>query len=52
MACAPLVLGQQRLTEGKQASCWEVSGRRRAGSSAADRAARHWGASALINEGI
>lgn len=52
MACAPVVLGQQRLTEGKQASCWEVSGRRRACSRAADRAARHRGASALINEGI
>lgn len=52
MACAPVVLGRQRLTEGKQASCWEVSGRRRACSRAADRAARHHGASALINEGI
>lgn len=52
MACAPVVLGQRRLTEGKQASCWEVSGQRRACSRAADRTARHRGGSALINEGI
>lgn len=52
MACAPLVLGQRCLTEGKQASRWEVSGRRRACSRAADRTARHRGGSALINEGI
>lgn len=52
MACAPVVLGQWSLTGEKRASCWEVSGRRRACSGAADRAARQRVGSALINEGI